>query len=227
MEPFPQRIGAALQRLRKVRGVSPSELTRRCGVEASTLAAYESGRRGMQTDTLGRLLDAIGANLCDLHTVLSVQLSRPADLPTGSALAGLTAVSEGGSGASSLIGDSEALGLALQLMRERRRLDIGEVADRLGVEPATAWGYEAGKALRLSTLDRLFATYGANFLDLHANLVVAQFLRAWKQGVAAGQAEHLRAALLCLGLPHPGTVSEGVGIRDLRVLRSRLVDQAP
>ena len=162
VDSFRQQVGAALTALRTARGLSDVEVARRCRLTPKELAQYEAGERGMQSDTLGRFLDAMGADLRDLHQAL-----------TG------TATASRRTGQGSLIGNSAALHQALGLMRRRRGLNLSDVGDRIGVRKATVSSWESGKAVRLKTLERIFEVLNADFFELHVSLVLARLLQLW------------------------------------------------
>lgn len=213
---FPQRVGAALSELRKARGLSPADLARRCDLTPKELAQYEAGERGMQSDTLGRFLDAMGADLRDLQQALTGALPDSATLNRRS-------------GQGSLIGNSVALNQALQLMRRRRGMNLSEVGTRIGVRKATVSSWESGNAVRLTTLERFFEGLDADFLELHVSLILASLLQVW----SATEAEPRLLALVDLLSPVQASPLQGAGVGKpettlaaVRDLIARLSDDA-
>lgn len=48
---FDKKVGAIIQRIRRERRMTQSELAEKLGIGKSTLACYETGARGMDLDT--------------------------------------------------------------------------------------------------------------------------------------------------------------------------------
>lgn len=63
-------LGAALRRLRVHRDLKQFETAEAAGITKAMLSAYETGKRRPSLKTLGRLLDALDADLGDLHRAL-------------------------------------------------------------------------------------------------------------------------------------------------------------
>ncbi|MEM7481853.1 MAG: helix-turn-helix transcriptional regulator [Acidobacteriota bacterium] len=63
-------IGKALRRLRVHRGFKQFEMAREAGITKAMLSAYETSKRRPSLNTLSQLLDALGADLADLHRAL-------------------------------------------------------------------------------------------------------------------------------------------------------------
>lgn len=70
-------FGQGLRRLREDSGLSQTALGQRAGVTQSHLSAYETGKRLPNVETVGRILDALGADFLDLHNMLSRARSQP------------------------------------------------------------------------------------------------------------------------------------------------------
>ena len=63
-------LGAALRRLRVHRDLKQYETAAAAGITKAMLSAYETGKRRPSLKTLGRLLEALDADLGDLHRAL-------------------------------------------------------------------------------------------------------------------------------------------------------------
>ncbi|MEM7048005.1 MAG: helix-turn-helix transcriptional regulator [Acidobacteriota bacterium] len=63
-------IGQALRRLRVHRGLKQFEAAQAAGITKAMLSAYETAKRRPSLGTLAHLLDALGADLGDLHRAL-------------------------------------------------------------------------------------------------------------------------------------------------------------
>jgi len=63
-------LGAALRRLRVHRDLKQYQTAAAAGITKAMLSAYETGKRRPSLKTLGRLLEALDADLGDLHRAL-------------------------------------------------------------------------------------------------------------------------------------------------------------
>lgn len=84
MERF-DNIGRAVRALRVGRQWSQRELARRAGITDALLSNYERGCKAPSLRNLGRLLDALGTDLCELETELDrINERGPRHAPPGS-----------------------------------------------------------------------------------------------------------------------------------------------
>jgi len=63
-------VGEALRRFRQANGESQTAVAARAGITRSMLWTYEQGNTYPSVETLGRVLDALGASLEDLADLL-------------------------------------------------------------------------------------------------------------------------------------------------------------
>lgn len=178
---------------------------------AEHVKLYESHGK-LQLDTLGRILDAIGANLCDVARALDASVTEPEPqarpvLPPPRPC--------------SMVGDGELVAQAVLYLRQRQGLRLEDFAQRVGVSVASVQRYEGGRSLRLATLGRILEGLDASLLDFHEALVLADAVRAWQQADGNDTAQ-LRAALLHLGKAHTGAVDEDHLLGRLRGYRETL-----
>ena len=76
-----EAVGAALRYLRQhggARSVKQKDVAARAGITKGMLSSYETGKQEPSLPTLGRLLDALGADLARLQWALG-RVGRPAD----------------------------------------------------------------------------------------------------------------------------------------------------
>jgi len=71
-------LGQALEALRRRRGWSAAEASRRTGIDQSNLLKYERNAKGITTKTLDRILDGYEATLAELAAILREVQSGPA-----------------------------------------------------------------------------------------------------------------------------------------------------
>jgi transcriptional regulator with XRE-family HTH domain len=81
-------LGGALRRLRVHRDLKQFETAAAAGITKAMLSAYETGKRRPSLKTLGRLLEALDADLGDLHRALVTERHGDALLGRGRRLAG-------------------------------------------------------------------------------------------------------------------------------------------
>jgi transcriptional regulator with XRE-family HTH domain len=67
------RFGPAIKALRKRRGLTQGALAELCSVSRSAIGQFERGLASPSLETLGRILDAIDADLSDLQDELDRQ----------------------------------------------------------------------------------------------------------------------------------------------------------
>ncbi|GAA4399898.1 hypothetical protein GCM10023187_12450 [Nibrella viscosa] len=58
-----KRVGEAIRKARKEKGLTQKEVGRRLGITESTFNGYESGRQNLTIDTLQKIADALGVSL--------------------------------------------------------------------------------------------------------------------------------------------------------------------
>ena len=63
-------LAPALRRLRRRRRRLQRDVAREAGITRGMLSAFENGHRRPSLPSLGRILDALGADLTELHDVL-------------------------------------------------------------------------------------------------------------------------------------------------------------
>ncbi len=63
-------LGVALRALRERRSLTQAQAAERTGIGQSRISAYEGGDQLMEVETLGRMLDAYGADVLDLGKLL-------------------------------------------------------------------------------------------------------------------------------------------------------------
>lgn len=76
MTTLSERFGPAVKALRKRRGLTQGALAERCSLSRSAIGQFERGLASPSLETLGRMLDAIDADLRDLQRELD---RRPSD----------------------------------------------------------------------------------------------------------------------------------------------------
>lgn len=69
-------LGRALRWLREGRGKRQYQVAEAAGITKPMLSAYETGRQKPSLDTLEKILEAMGADLAELHTVLDIVNGR-------------------------------------------------------------------------------------------------------------------------------------------------------
>lgn len=203
-----QDVGPALKRLRAARGLSVAALAKRCtNLEGRQVRKFED-ESTPRLDTLGRLLDGLQADLRDLHWAI-VEPERP--LPPASPQTPRLP---------SLLASPEAVGCAVQLLRQRAGLSLSDFADAAQMHRAQAFVLEAGRMPHLDTIERILGALDATLLDLHEALVLAHFVVAWRQKLA-DQPPNLQLAMLALHLPHLDPASEAEAAQALRAVHQR------
>ena len=58
------RLGTVLQRIRQARDLAQVDLAAAAGVQRSTISAIENAQRSVNMETLMRLLDILGVEIC-------------------------------------------------------------------------------------------------------------------------------------------------------------------
>ena len=82
-------LGQALRTLRHLRGLTASALAERAGITKGMLSQYERGKVLPKLPTLSRILQALDADLVDLHVAMTAaQEERPLVLPVPDARSG-------------------------------------------------------------------------------------------------------------------------------------------
>lgn len=66
-------LGRAVRRLRQSRGLKQFEAAEAAGITKAMLSAYETGKRRPSLTTLGQILEALNADLGDLHRALMAE----------------------------------------------------------------------------------------------------------------------------------------------------------
>lgn len=202
-------LGAGLRRLRKAREWSQKALAQAAGVRSYKLREYESGV-SMMVPTLGQILDALGANLCDLDRAIHGTVPAPQ-----------TAGEQAPPAVGSLLDTPQTVSFALRLLRQTKGIRAAALGAKLQVVEESVYAVEGShQNLRMQTVERLLNGLGATLSELHETLVLADFLRQRQE--AAGQV-HLRLALQCLGLPHLPAAPERAALAQLRQLAEELV----
>lgn len=146
-------LGSSLQRLRTRAGYSVSDLARRSGVGKATLSRWENGQAQPTVGALTPVLDVLGV-LPEDRQALFAAISAPRGLR---AIRDLERVSKGSS-----MGPVPA-GSLIRALRLRQRLQVRQVAARLGVTPSTLSRWELGERMPdLDSLHRLCELLGAS-----------------------------------------------------------------
>lgn len=71
MPPPPLKyLGPALRRARRLRGLTQREVSERTGLTRAMISGYERGRLNPLVRSLWKLLEALGATLTDLETLM-------------------------------------------------------------------------------------------------------------------------------------------------------------
>lgn len=73
MTAFSEHFGSAIRALRKRGALTQEALAERCSLSRSAIGQFERGLASPSLETLGRILDAIGADLRDLQDELDRQ----------------------------------------------------------------------------------------------------------------------------------------------------------
>jgi transcriptional regulator with XRE-family HTH domain len=123
-------LGTALRGLRRSRGLSLDEASRRGGASKAALSAWENGTRCPRGPALVRLLDALEANARIKAQLLLLADPQQARI----ALAG------------SHLGAPIAVGTILRAMRKRRGMAQADLARAIGVSQAAVSKWEVGDA---------------------------------------------------------------------------------
>jgi transcriptional regulator with XRE-family HTH domain len=76
-----ERIGPALERLRRERGLTQSEVERRAEMTPRSLTKYERPRRSYSWSSIEKILDALDADLLDLYQTLTGEPPSPSPPP--------------------------------------------------------------------------------------------------------------------------------------------------
>jgi transcriptional regulator with XRE-family HTH domain len=72
-----ERIGPGLERLRRERGLTQREVERRAEMTPRSLTKYERPRRSYSWSAVEKILDALDADLLDLHYALTGEPAPP------------------------------------------------------------------------------------------------------------------------------------------------------
>lgn len=180
-----------------------AELAKRCTKVRTQQVKLSESDSTPKLDTLGRILEGLDANLCDLHRAIVDPHWQPPP------------VSEDTVTLPSLLGQAAQIGHAIELLRRRIPLTLQQFADRLGASNSRASNIEAGAMLVLGTLERVLAALDATLLDFHEALLLAHFLQNWKAKPPRPE-PRLRAGLLILGQAHLGSHDEARLVDALR-----------
>lgn len=166
----------------------------------------------MMVPTLGQILDALDANLCDLEQAIAGTLE-----PSRSAQ------EEVHPRVGSLLDTPETLGLALRLLRQTKGVSAAELGAKLDIVEESVYAVELSREnLRVQTLERLLDGLGATLSELHETLVLADFLR---QREISSDRKHLRLALQCLGLGGLPSRREIGALHELQQLAEQLAER--
>jgi transcriptional regulator with XRE-family HTH domain len=84
-----EKVGIALEVLRKLRGMSQAALAQAAGIGKSQISKYENGKELPKLDTLEKLLGVLGVSLATFAVVLGF-LNHGLDIPEGAAGGGLS-----------------------------------------------------------------------------------------------------------------------------------------
>jgi transcriptional regulator with XRE-family HTH domain len=74
-----ERLGPALKALRERRSMTQIELAERCHLSRGAIGQFERGEASPAIDTLGRILEVLESDLCDLQRALDGRSEAPTE----------------------------------------------------------------------------------------------------------------------------------------------------